>query len=65
MLNNKYEHWRWGIHKVTNNGESYKIQEGNHNVKVAIIDSGVDQNHQDLKDNLILSKSCVDGNSLT
>lgn len=61
-LNDKYEIWRWDIDKVTNNRASYKIQQGNHNVKVAIIDSGVDQNHPDLKHNLIYSKSFVPGN---
>ncbi|MCB2357158.1 S8 family serine peptidase [Clostridium estertheticum] len=60
-LNNQYEVWRWDIDKVTNNRESYKIQQGNHKVKVAIIDSGIDQNHPDLKDNLISSKSFVPG----
>lgn len=65
MLNesktNEYEAWRWGIDKVTNNGESYKIQQGNHDVKIAVIDSGIDINHPDLKDNIILSKNLVPG----
>ncbi|HDO9489851.1 TPA: S8 family serine peptidase [Clostridioides difficile] len=64
-LNNKYEFWRWDIDRVTNNRETYKIQQGNHNVKVAIIDSGIDGNHPDLKDNLIYSKSFIPGNSST
>lgn len=62
-LNNKYEIWRWDINKVTNNRESYKIQQGNHKVKIAIIDSGIDRNHPDLKSNLIDSKTFVPGST--
>lgn len=62
---NQYENWRWDIDKVTNNRESYNIEQGNHTVKVAIIDSGVDVNHPDLKDNIISSKSFVPGKSST
>jgi len=61
-LNRQYEKWRWDIDKVTNNRESYKIQQGNHDVKVAIIDSGIDKNHPDLKNNIISSKSFVSEN---
>ncbi|MGE7635979.1 S8 family serine peptidase [Bacillus paramycoides] len=48
-----YQKWGWDINKVTENGESYKIEEGNHEVKVAVIDSGLDFNHPDLKGNII------------
>ena len=61
-LNNQYELWRWDIDKVTNNRESYNIQQGSHKIKVAIIDSGIDENHPDLKNNIISSKSFVPGN---
>lgn len=64
-LNKKYEMWRWDIDKVTNNRKSYEIQQGNHDVKVAIIDSGIDENHPDLKSNLIDSKNFVPYNSST
>ena len=40
---------QWDMDKVTNNGESYKIFSGTKNVSVAIIDSGLDIEHPDLK----------------
>lgn len=63
-LNNKYEKFRWGTNLVTNDKESYKIQQGNHDVKIAIIDSGIDPNHPDLKANLIYSKSYSSDHSI-
>ncbi|PGU30616.1 hypothetical protein COD65_07405 [Bacillus cereus] len=50
---NKFHSFQWDINAVTNNGESYNLQKGNHNIKVAIIDSGIDFNHPDLKENII------------
>lgn len=47
------DQYKWDIQKVTNYGESYKKQLGNHNVKIGIIDSGIDFNHPDLKNNII------------
>ena len=59
---NIYDPWRWDINKVTSNGESYSIQEGNHQVKIGIVDSGIDVNHPDLKENIIgPGKSLVPG----
>lgn len=43
----------WDTEKVTENGQSYKKQLGNHLIKVAVIDSGIDFNHPDLKNNII------------
>ncbi|MDQ0178019.1 S8 family serine peptidase [Bacillus chungangensis] len=57
-----YDRWRWDLEQVTNNGESYSIQTGNHDVKVAVIDSGLDFHHPDLKDNIISrGKSFING----
>ncbi|MGG3805397.1 S8 family serine peptidase [Metabacillus fastidiosus] len=53
VSNNIYDPWRWDINKVTSNGESYAIQKGNHQVKIGIVDSGLDVNHPALKDNVI------------
>ncbi|WP_267379943.1 S8 family serine peptidase [Bacillus sp. GM_Baccil_2] len=44
---------QWDMDKVTNNGESYKIFPGTKNVGVAIIDSGLDIEHPDLKNNVL------------
>ncbi|PGL84620.1 hypothetical protein CN931_10980 [Bacillus sp. AFS054943] len=57
-----YQVLGWDIKKITEDGESFKKQKGNHNVKVAIIDSGIDFNHPDLKENIISKgKSFVPG----
>ena len=54
-----YEKYQWDIKKVTNNGESLKIESGNHNIIVGIIDSGVDKEHPDLKNNFLGGKNYV------
>ncbi|MFG6113695.1 S8 family serine peptidase [Halobacillus sp. MO56] len=57
-----YEEWGWDIKEVTNNGASFEKQLGNHDVVVAIIDSGIDHQHPDLKDNILSEgKSFVPG----
>lgn len=57
-----YKMWNWDIEDVTRNGASLSIEQGNHDVKIAIIDSGLDFNHPDLKDNIISEgKSFVEG----
>lgn len=66
-----YHHYfQWDIKRVTNNGESYKVQKGNHDVIVGIIDTGVDINHPDLQKNLLGGRNYVpaggiDGNDST
>jgi subtilisin family serine protease len=61
-----YQQWGWDIKKVTNNGASYKKGTGSHQVKVALIDSGIDFQHPDLKDNILSAgKSFVPGVSDT
>ncbi|MGR5978801.1 S8 family serine peptidase [Bacillus cereus] len=50
---NLYQVLGWDIKKITGDGKSFKRQKGNHNVKIAIIDSGIDFNHPDLKENII------------
>ena len=43
----------WDIKRVTENGASYHLGTGTHNVVVGIIDSGIDRNHTDLVANLL------------
>ncbi|WP_216827459.1 S8 family serine peptidase [Alkalihalobacterium elongatum] len=56
-----YEQYQWDIKRVTKDGNSWEIQAGNHDVVVAIIDSGVDTTHPDLQRNLLYAKSFVPG----
>jgi len=43
----------WDIKRVTENGASYLLGTGSHNVVVGIIDSGIDPDHPDLDQNLL------------
>ncbi|MGG0219810.1 S8 family serine peptidase [Bacillus mycoides] len=53
-------HMQWDMQKITNNGESYKVFPGTKNVTVGIVDSGIDINHPDLKDNIVVgSKNLI------
>ncbi|PDO09473.1 MAG: hypothetical protein BLM47_12430 [Candidatus Reconcilbacillus cellulovorans] len=61
-----YQQWGWDIRQVTGNGKSFEIQPGNPQVKVAVIDSGIDPNHPDLKNNLVSTgRSFVPGDPST
>ncbi|CEG29369.1 S8 family serine peptidase [Bacillus sp. B-jedd] len=42
---------QWDMHRLTNDGDSYKLNKGNKDTVVAVIDTGIDFNHPDLKDN--------------
>lgn len=62
----RYDSWRWDINRVTNNGASDGIEKGNHTVKVAVVDSGIDFNHPDLASNIVgAGKSFVPGITTT
>lgn len=56
---NLYEKYQWDIKRVTNNGESFSKEFGNHNIIVGIVDSGVDTDHPDLKKNFLGGKNLV------
>lgn len=51
--NSTYRNWMWNIKQVTDNYQSYSINKGSHNVKIGIIDSGVDFSHPDLMENIV------------
>ncbi|GAA0318990.1 S8 family serine peptidase [Bacillus carboniphilus] len=44
---------QWDIKRITNNGESYNLGTGSHDVVVGIIDTGIDRDHPDLVGNLL------------
>lgn len=54
-----YEQYQWDIKRVTNNGESFSLESGNHDVVVGIIDTGVDTTHPDLANNFLGGKNLV------
>lgn len=57
-----YDRYQWDIKKVTKNGESFNLEKGSHNVVVGIIDTGVDENHPDLKMNFLGGENFVPAN---
>lgn len=50
---NLFEKYQWDIKRVTDNGRSFYIDRGNHNVVVGIIDSGVYIDHPDIAKNFL------------
>lgn len=59
MKNNKnseadlYELYQWDIKRVTNNGKSFDLGSGSHDIVIAVIDSGVKTDHPDLEKNFM------------
>ncbi|MGE6256784.1 S8 family peptidase [Heyndrickxia sporothermodurans] len=62
-----YEQLQWDIKQVTNNGESWSLPGGTgksasgEDIVVAVIDTGIDYTHPDLKANYAYGKSFVPG----
>ncbi|ASS77189.1 hypothetical protein CIG75_10495 [Tumebacillus algifaecis] len=62
-----YNTYQWDIKQVTINGESWTMQGGTgkttdgKDIVVGVIDTGIDYNHPDLKDNYLYGKSFVPG----
>lgn len=54
-----FEKDQWDIKRVTNNGASFYLESGNHSVVVGIIDSGIDPDHPDIKENFLGGKNFV------
>lgn len=54
---------QWDMQRLTHDGDSYELNEGNPDTVVAVIDTGIDFSHPDLKDNADLagSKTFVPG----
>ncbi|MHC6181036.1 S8 family peptidase [Clostridium sp. JNZ X4-2] len=57
-----YNKYQWDIKRVTNDGKSFNLEPGNHNVVVGIIDSGVNKNHPNLKRNFLGGENFVPPN---
>lgn len=55
--------WQWGMYKVraADSGSSaWNTSKSNSSVKVAILDTGIDQNHEDLTAKIVDNKNCTD-----
>ncbi|MEV2909905.1 S8 family serine peptidase [Paenibacillus larvae] len=56
-----YHRWSWDMKLLTRQGCTYNIQPGSKEIKIAIIDSGVDRNHPDLAHSIVSEgKSFID-----
>lgn len=44
---------QWDIQRITENGASYQLGTGSHDVVVGIVDTGIDRDHPDLVKNLL------------
>ncbi len=44
---------QWDIQRITNDGASYELGTGSHDVVVGIVDTGIDRDHRDLVKNLL------------
>lgn len=64
-----YNQNQWDIKQVTNNGASWSLPGGTgkpvsgNDIVVAVVDTGIDYNHPDIKDNYAYGKSFVPGYS--
>lgn len=50
---------QWDMHRLTHDGDSYELNKGNKDTVVAVIDTGIDFSHPDLKANADLKGSKV------
>lgn len=44
--------------------EAWKISKGSNDIKIAVIDTGVDYNHEDLKNNIMINTEEISGNGI-
>lgn len=58
-----YYDYQWGLSQV-NASEAWNITTGSHKVIIAVIDSGIDLNHPDLKANIWINKGEIPGNRI-
>lgn len=56
---NLYNTYQWDIKRVTRDGESFKLNSGNHNIVIGIIDSGIKKDHPDLEKNFMGGKNLL------
>lgn len=57
-----YNLYQWDIKRVTNNGKSFDLCSGNHDVVIGIIDSGIKKDHPDLEKNFMGGENFVSKN---
>lgn len=58
--------WQWGMYKVraADSGPSaWNTSRSNSSVKVAILDTGIDQDHEDLAGKIVANQNCTDSST--
>ncbi|RJS65623.1 S8 family peptidase [Priestia filamentosa] len=63
ILSDHYEKFNWGYKRITGNLSEVDQPRNMADVKVAVIDSGIDENHPLLKNHLLKGKTFVEGDS--
>ena len=53
----------WGLHKIQA-GDAWDIEKGSNDVIVAVIDTGIDYNHEDLADNVWINTAEIPDNGI-
>ncbi|MEK3806474.1 S8 family serine peptidase [Bacillus sp. FSL H8-0547] len=48
-----YKNWGWDVKAVTEGGKSYELHRGSRNVEIAVVDTGIDLEHPDLKESIV------------
>ncbi len=65
-INDPYQVYQWQLSdSISRVQDAWDLSKCNRNVTVAVLDSGIDVSHPDLKNNVIGGKSFVGGNALT
>jgi subtilisin family serine protease len=54
-----YNQFQWDIKKVTNDGESFNLWPGRHSTVVAVVDTGINTQHEALMGNLLGGRNFV------
>lgn len=65
--NDPYLNLQWGMEKVTASGSdlsAWDYSKSNPSVKIAILDTGIDQDHEDLKDKIVANYKCSNSSTV-
>jgi len=55
--------YSWGLEKI-NAPEAWQVTQGDHNIIVAVMDSGIDNNHPELSENIWTNLNEIPGNNI-
>lgn len=59
--------WQWGMFKIKAadiGSSAWNFSKSNSSVNIAILDTGIDQNHEDLSSKIVSNKNCTNSNTV-